>query len=141
MALRRFAQDARSVWFGVACGLLASLLLATGLLVVRSVLPGTRTFHMQCGGASLHGTIWVEDSMVNALVSVSDPKRRKWRLTWKGYEDATDPNTLNTDNDSLSAASVAVLTDTDDGTHRTAILRPEGQSKTCAFQMHASRLW
>ncbi|RNL78612.1 hypothetical protein [Nocardioides marmorisolisilvae] len=102
--------------------------------------PGVRSFATTCSGAKVTGTIWVESSGVNTTVVIDDPKQRGWRVVWGRYGEAADSSLKAPPVPELLVAA-ATLGDTDDGTHRTARLRPDGAAGWCDLKMHVYRFW
>lgn len=136
---------------GLIRGLIIGMLMALTLVLLvwiakGAITSGPRTFQTMCNGASVTGTIWVDDdSQVRTSVAVLDPGGRSWEVAWGNYADEVASSTMSTtpgsyyEGTQLSAAQS--LTDTDDGTHRTAQVRPAGQRAWCDLDMHVSWVW
>jgi hypothetical protein len=128
-------------------GLAATLLLVSIAWGVKSVLaPGPRTFTTTCSGATVTGTIWVDDaSGVFTSPTVVDPKARAWDIRWGGYAEEVAGSTMiptrGADYTGSLVSTTQTLGDTDGGTHRTGQVRPAGQSSWCALDMHVFLLW
>lgn len=103
-----------------------------------------RTFTTTCSGANVTGTIWVDDARVFASVAVV-PKERRWDIKWGAYADEVSGSAMtsssNADFDGSLLNATQLLGDLDGGTHRTAEVRPDGQSDWCALDMRVSLLW
>ena len=136
----------RGVILGVIIGVVATLLLVSIAWGANKVLSSdARTFTTTCSGANVTGTIWVDDSGVFASVAVVDPKARSWDIRWGDYAEEVAGSTMtptsNADYIGSLVSATQTLGDTDDGIHRTAQVRPDGQSAWCTLDMHVSFLW
>ena len=136
----------RDLFLGVIVGVVATLVLVAVAWGAHQVLPsGARTFTTTCSGANVTGTIWVDDSGVYTSVAVVDPRTRSWDIRWGGYAEEVAGSTMipasGADYSGSLVSATQTLGDTDDGTHRTAQVRPHGQGAWCALDMHVSSLW
>lgn len=131
---------------GAVVGVVATIVLLALAWGVKSVLsPGARTFTTTCSGATVTGTIWVDDtSDVVTSVAVVDPKSRSWTIAWGDYAGEVADSTMipsSADYGGSLLSATQMLGDTDGGTHRTAQVRPVGQQSWCALHMHVHWFW
>jgi len=104
-------------------------------------MPGPKTFTEQCSRATVTGTISVQSSLVVVQLTVLDDKDRTWTVKWGNYDEQVGSETLTEFPGTYLSGAAQVLGDTDDGTHRSALLRPDGQRSWCELKMHAYWLW
>lgn len=135
----------RAVFKGSLIGVSATLtLVLLAWVVTQTITSGPKTFQTTCRGASVTGTIWVDEGSVVVSVAVLDPSARDWEVAWGGYADEIRASRMaqTPAKDGLTQLSaVQPLTDLDDGTHRTAQVRPDGQKAWCDLDMHVSWVW
>ena len=135
----------RGLTVGVIVGVVATLLLVSVAWAAKQVLSSdARTFTTTCRGATVTGTIWVDDSGVFTSVAVVDPNKRNWDIKWGDYAEEVAGSTMSRSSPDYTGSLVSstqMLGDTDDGTHRTAQVRPHGQSSWCATNMHVYWFW
>jgi hypothetical protein len=77
-------------------------------------------------------------------VTVVDPNERNWDIRWGDYAEAVADSRMipsHPDYEGSLVTAAQMLGDTDGGTHRTAQVRPRGQSTWCAMSMHVLRFW
>ena len=138
----RARRGPRSVWFGVAIGAISALVLVFAVWGAKSaLLTDTKTFTSRCSNAKVTGTISVEPSAVVVQVTVLDEAVRNWTAKWGDYRGEVGTSTLTKFPGDYLLGTAQLLGDTDDGTHRTVFLRPEGQHSWCELKMHTSWLW
>jgi hypothetical protein len=137
----------RGVFLGAIVGVVATLLLVSMAWGANHVLSSDpRTFTKACGGASVTGTIWVDDPGVFTTVAVVDPKARSWEIAWGGHGEHIPSSTMirNRQADYYTGSVLSatqLLGDTDGGTHRTAQVRPDGHQAWCDLDMYVTLAW
>ena len=134
----------KSVWFGVACGVAASAVAVIAVLGAKAILfPGPKTFVQTCSHAKTSGTISfpADSSQILVQVSVDDPQERKWTVRWGDYDEEVGPMRLSKLSDTTLLGAAQTLGDIDDGTQRTAQLRPDGEQNWCQLKMHILPIW
>lgn len=123
-------------------GTLVVLLLASGVRQVVS--PRPRSFTTTCSSAQVTGTIWLDGSAVFTSVAIVDPQKRTWRVRWGDYAEEIRSSTLTPDPVDRTERVVSTaqgLGDVDNGTSRTAEVRPYGQAGWCALDRRVLWFW
>lgn len=136
----------RGLWLGLVLGVSATLVVVGMVWAARSMnrvrLPQSAT--MRCSGAHVTGTLWIEHEGLYTSVMVVDPKGRGWDVRWPGFAvEGIHSTMVPADHPDYTGSLLGVtqaLGDTDDGTERTAQVRPRGAGAWCSLHLHASSL-
>lgn len=133
---------ARSARTGFVAGFAAAVCLLAVMWGVRSVVaPGAKTFTASCASADVTAVIWLDSEAVVATVEVADNQvDRDWQVRWKSYSGRAGSPLRRSPGTTVLTASEA-LGDTDDGTHRTVLVRPDGASDWCRLDLNVHRYW
>lgn len=137
--MSRTAVNRASALWAVA-GFAAACVLALVFWVVRDE-PASlaRSFTSTCSGANVTGTIWIDNAGVFVSVVVVDPRDPAWEVQWPTFSDAVPGGpmtpTRGADYTGSILTTTQMLSDTDDGTTRTAAVRPGGQAAWCRLTM------
>ena len=140
------AGPRRSARRGFVLGVVVTLVVLLAVWQAKQVFsPAPRTVSATCSGANVTATIWLADAGIYISVTVADPQGRSWDVAWGAFAEEVRGSVMTSSVDADYSGSVVGATqslgDLDDGTHRTAQVRPHGTKTWCDLDMHVWWFW